>query len=402
MLQNKTFTKIISVVIALVLWVYVVGEINPTVTKTLDNIPVKLLNTENHASKGLVALNATDMSVSLTVEGKRADILSLNSSNVLVTADLFGYYGLGENYINVNVELPNGIALVESKPSKIKVIIDELVTESKPVKINYTGTLKDGIEPGQRTVKPESVEIYGARSIADTVLYIGADVDTSKLSNESTTLKIKALPYNGSGEVVNNIKLADDTIQVTTKLMSTKVVQLSVGVIGQESPDLQITSLDIPKTVKIRGEQKVVDLIEGVSAKEIDLNNYKASAEIPLEVFLPEGVELAEAPQSLFAKLVIKGLSSKSFEYNTSVIKVQGLAEGFTADIVPSNLIVSIADKDSVLNGISSTDVVIAIDLQGLGVGTHQVPVKVSINDSSKNITIGPTEVSVIIQEVQQ
>ncbi|MBK5247420.1 MAG: hypothetical protein JJE49_09175, partial [Peptostreptococcaceae bacterium] len=134
MLQNKTFTKILSVVIALVLWVYVVGEINPTTTKRLDNIPVKLLNTENHASKGFVALNAEDFVVSLTIEGKRADVLSLNLENVLVTADLFGYYGLGENYVNINVELPHGITLVESTPSKLKVIIDELVSENKPVK----------------------------------------------------------------------------------------------------------------------------------------------------------------------------------------------------------------------------------------------------------------------------
>jgi YbbR domain-containing protein len=402
MLHNKTFTKIISVVIALVLWVYVVGEINPTVTKTLDNIPVKLLNTENHVSKGLVALNSTDIYVSLTVEGKRADILGLNSSNILVTADLFGYYGLGENYINVNVELPNGITLVESKPSKVKVNIDELVTESKPVKINFTGALKEGIEPGQRTMKPESIEIYGARSIVDQVSYIGSEVATSKLSTEITTLKVKAFPFNAAGEVVENVKLATDTIEVTTKLMSTKVVQLSVGVIGQESPDLQITSFEIPNTVKIRGDQEAIDLIEGVSAKEIDLNEYKTSAEIPLEVFLPEGVELADASQSLFAKLVIKGLSSKSFEYNTSVIKIQGLETGFTAEIVPSNLIVSVADKDNVLSEINSTDVLITIDLQNLGVGTHQVAVIASINDSSKNITIGPTEVSVIIKETQQ
>jgi len=401
MLQNKTFTKILSVVIALVLWVYVVGEINPTTTKRLDNIPVKLLNTENHASKGFVALNAEDFVVSLTVEGKRADVLSLDLENILVTADLFGYYGLGENYINVNVELPHGITLVESNPSKLKVIIDELVSENKPVKINYTGVLNEGVEPGQISVKPESVEIKGARSIVEQVAYIGAEVDTGKLSNEVSTVKARALAYNGVGDIVNEVKLAENSIEVTTKLMRTKTVQLSVGVIGEESPDLQITNLDIPETVKIRGDKAVVERIEEISAKEIDLNDYNASAEIPLEVFLPKGVELAEAPQLLVAKLVIKGLSSKSFEYNTSVIKIDGLATGFTAEIVPSNLIVSFAGKDAVLNGINSTDFVISIDLQGLGAGTHQLPVKAMINDSEKNITIGPKEVSVIILESQ-
>ena len=401
MLQNKTFTKILSVVIALLLWVYVVGEINPTTTKRLDNIPVKLLNTENHASKGFVALSAEDFTVSLTVEGKRADVLSLDLENILVTADLFGYYGLGENYINVNVELPHGITLVESSPSKLKVIIDELISENKPVKITYTGELDEDVEPGQISVIPESLEIQGARSIVEQVAYIGAEVDTGKLSNESTSIKAKALAYNGAGEIVNGVKLAENTINVTAKLMNTKTVPLLVGIIGEESPNLQIANFDIPKTVKIRGDKAVIEQIEELSAKEIDLNNYKVSADIPLEVFLPEGVELAEGPESLVAKLVIKGLSSKSFEYNTSVIRIDGLATGFAAEIVPSNLIVSVADKDAVLNEINSTDFVISIDLQGLEAGTHQVPVKAKINDSSKNITIGPKEVSVIILESQ-
>lgn len=399
MLQNKTFTKILSVVIALLLWVYVVGEINPTTTKRFDNIPVKLLNTENHASKGFVALNAEDFAVSLTVEGKRADILSLKLENILVTADLFGYYGLGENYVNVNVELPNGITLVESNPSKLKVIIDELISENKPVKITYTGELAEDVEPGQISVMPESLEIKGARSIVEQVAYIGAEVGTDQLSDESTTIKAKALAYNGAGEIVNGVKLAENTITVSAKLTNTKTVPLLVGILGEESPDLQITTFDIPKTVKIRGDKAVIDQIEELSAKEIDLNDYKVSADIPLEVFLPEGVELAEATESLVAKLVIKGLSSKSFEYNTSVIRIDGLATGFAAEIVPSNLIVSVADKDVVLNQINSTDIVISINLQGLLAGTHQVPVKAMIDEASNNITIGPKEVSVIVVE---
>lgn len=399
MLQNKTFTKILSVVIALLLWVYVIGEVNPTTTQNLDNIPVTLLNTENLASKGFVVLDADNFSVSLTIEGKRADTVKLSKGDILVTADLFGY-GLGENYININVELPNGITLVSSNPAKLKIVVDELVTESKPVKIIYSGELGAGVEPGQKTVKPETIEINGARSIVNQVAYIGGTIDATKLSSDLSTVKTKAVAYNGAGEVVNGVKLADSTIEVTTKLMSTKVVQLSVGVIGEESPELQITSLNIPKTVTIRGDQAVIDLVEEISAKEINLNNYKVSAEIPLEVFLPEGVELGEASQTMFATLVIKGLSSKSFEYNTSVIKVEGLATGFAAEIVPSNLIVSIADKDNVLSGINSTDVVITIDAASLVAGTHQVAVKATINGSSQNITIGPEQVTVNIRGI--
>lgn len=397
MLQNKTFTKILSVVIALVLWVYVIGEVNPTTTQKLENIPVTLLNTENLASKGLVVLDGESFSVTLTIEGKRADILSIDKENLLVTADLFGY-GIGENYIGVNVEVPNGITLVEFKPTKLKVVIDELVTEAKPVKVNYIGTFSEGVEPGQVTMKPETVEIKGARSIVGQVAYVGADVEVSDLTTEIQSIDAVAVAYSEEGVPVAKVKLANETIEVTARLMVTKEVPLLVEVTGQESADLQITNLDIPDTVIIRGDQATVQLVENITAKQIDLNQYKVSAEIPLEVFLPEGIELAEASRNPFAQLVIKGLSSKSFEYNTSVIKIEGLAAGFTAEIVPSNLIVSVADKDAVLQKISSTDVVITMNLQGMGTGAHQVGVKAAINGSTENITIGPESVAVNIR----
>jgi len=396
MLQNKTFTKVLSVVIALLLWVYVIGEVNPTTTQKLENMPVTLLNTENLASKGLVVLDGESFTVTMTIEGKRADILSIDKENLLVTADLFGY-GMGENYIGVNVELPNGITLVDLKPTKLKVVIDELITEVKPVRVNYVGPMAEGMEPGQVTIKPETVEINGARSIVEQVSYVGAEVETSKLTTEIQTINAVAVAYGEDGQPIGKVKLANEMIEVTARLMVTKEVPLLVEVTGKESENLQVTSLDFPDTVTIRGDLVAVEQVENITAKEIDLNQYKVSAEIPLEVFLPEGVELAEASKNPVAQLIVKGLSSKSFEYNTSVIKIEGLATGLTAEIVPSNLIVSVADKDVVLRGISSTDVQITIDLQGLITGTHQVSVKATIKESSENITIGPETVTVNI-----
>lgn len=400
MLQNKTFTKVLSVVIALVLWVYVIGEVNPTTTKTLENIPVKLLNTENLASKGLVVLDGDSFTVNLTVEGKRADILSINTENLLVTADLFGY-GLGENYIAVNVELPNGITLVSSEPSKLKVLVDELITAIKPVVLRYVGELEEGMEPGQITQSAEAIEINGARSLVEKVSYIGADVDVTKLDTELKTMEAYAFAYAENGEVISNVKLASDVIDVSARLMSTKEVPLKLAMTGEELPDLQITSMDIPKTIVIRGDVEALALVEEIQAKDIDINSYTTSTEIPIEVFLPEGIEVATASDNLMAKLVIKGLSSKSFEYNTSVIKIDGLAAGFAAEIVPSNLIVSIVDKDTVLADINSTDVDIRINLEGLSMGAHQVNVTATVQDGERNASISPTQITVNIHAVQ-
>ena len=198
MLQNKKFTIFLSIVIALLLWVYVIGEVNPTTTKKFENIPVKLLNTENLASKGLVVLDNQNLTVNLTVEGKRADVLSAGLEDLLVTADLFGH-GMGENYISLNVELPNGLTLISSEPAKLKLFIDELITADRPVILRHVGEAPEGMEPGQIAMDPETVEINGARTLVEQVAYVGADLDISKLTEALSIQESFAAAYTGDG-----------------------------------------------------------------------------------------------------------------------------------------------------------------------------------------------------------
>ena len=400
MLQNKKFTIFLSIVIALLLWVYVIGEVNPTTTKKFENIPVKLLNTENLASKGLVVLDNQNLTVTLTVEGKRADVLSAGLEDLLVTADLFGH-GLGENYISLNVELPNGLTLISSEPAKLKLFIDELITADRPVILRPVGEAPEGMEPGQIAMDPETVEINGARTLVDQVAYVGADLDISKLTDVLSIQESFAAAYSADGELISRVKLSRETIQISGRMMTVKTVPLRVGTFGQEQPKLQITGLDIPDSITIRGDRQILESITEVTGKDIDLSAYTASTEIPLEVFLPEGVEVAEASRELTAKLTIKGLSSKTFQFSTRDIDMLDLPEGYAAEILNTNLVVSIADKDPILAEITQDKIQLSLSLQGLGLGAHQVPISVTIEGYSGDVSLTPQNASVNLHALQ-
>ena len=400
MLQNKKFTIFLSIVIALLLWVYVIGEVNPTTTKKFENIPVKLLNTENLASKGLVVLDNQNLTVTLTVEGKRADVLSAGLEDLLVTADLFGH-GMGENYISLNVELPNGLTLISSEPAKLKLFIDELITADRPVILRHVGESPEGMEPGQIAMDPETVEINGARTLVDQVAYVGADLDISKLTDTLSIQESFAAAYSADGELISRVKLSRETIQISGRMMTVKTVPLRVGTFGQEQPDFQITGLDIPDSIAIRGDRQILESITEVTGKDIDLSAYTASTEIPLEVFLPEGVEVAEASRELTAKLTIKGLSSKTFQFSTRDIDMLDVPEGYAAEILNTNLVVSIADKDPILAEITPDKIQLSLSLQGLGLGAHQVPISVTIEGYSGDISLTPQNASVNLHALQ-
>ena len=47
MLDNKKFNIVLSVLIAIGIWAYVIGETNPTDTKTYRDVPIQFLGEES-------------------------------------------------------------------------------------------------------------------------------------------------------------------------------------------------------------------------------------------------------------------------------------------------------------------------------------------------------------------
>ena len=56
MLKSKTFYKIISVVIAILLWAYVIEVTDPVKKQNINDIPVQLRNVESLADRGWLYL----------------------------------------------------------------------------------------------------------------------------------------------------------------------------------------------------------------------------------------------------------------------------------------------------------------------------------------------------------
>ena len=61
MLENKNVLKIISLIIAILLWVYVMGEVNPDTKEKISDIEVTFVNTETLADEGLAVVHEQDL-----------------------------------------------------------------------------------------------------------------------------------------------------------------------------------------------------------------------------------------------------------------------------------------------------------------------------------------------------
>lgn len=53
MFQSKTAMKVLSLLMATILWGYVIWETNPAISPTINNVPVQILNAESIEEEGV-------------------------------------------------------------------------------------------------------------------------------------------------------------------------------------------------------------------------------------------------------------------------------------------------------------------------------------------------------------
>lgn len=182
--QRKIVSAIVSVIIALALWVYVVNQENPTVDRTFSNVKVELINEAELADNDLAIKTAEEQSVKVTVTGRRSTLVDLKSSDIVATADLSSCVS-GENYLDVNIRTPSMVELKKISPAQVKVDIDTIVSSERDVSVSFKGDADQGYQPEATRQAYDKVSMTGAKQVLRNVTGINAKIDTSDLTTAS-------------------------------------------------------------------------------------------------------------------------------------------------------------------------------------------------------------------------
>lgn len=399
MLKSKNFNRVISMLLALALWAYVIGNQNPLKYKDIVDIPLQLLNEENLAARGLAISGDVDLSVNVRVQGRPNEVSKLTSGDFTASADLlFGY--IGKNYIPVTVNSPDGLQQVEIRPNnKIVVNIEELVVVPKPVKVFFVGKFADGIEAGRIITLPDQVEVSGAKSEVEAVSYIKAEINTSKLKEEANTVQVKAIPVSRSDDVVGNVKLSSSYIGVTAELLRVKEVPLQIEILGQVAPIYEVISLRTPDKVKIKGPKELIAGIEEVIALPVDISDVVSTSQLPVQMELPEGVELASGNETVSVDIAIKPIATKEFIYRADEIVIEGVEGDIGLTITTPQITVIASGSEAVISGLNKEDLVpyLSLDATELLSGTARVLVR--YNKQLGHIAVDPETVHITLNQ---
>ncbi len=170
LLSNNFWLKLLSLAVAVVLWLATQGDANTTTAVTVHlqyrNIPANLEISSELVDTAYVEVRGPS---------RRLDALNLTSAAVAV--DLSAHQRPGERTYSImeqNVKLPPGVTYLRAVPAQIRVRLEPRVTKSVPVNARFSD-LPDGYVVGTREVNPPKVEIIGPESRVKSIEQVETD-----------------------------------------------------------------------------------------------------------------------------------------------------------------------------------------------------------------------------------
>ena len=380
--KNDWTLKVFALIIAIVLWSYVMSEVNPVMTEEFRNVKVNILNEASLEREGIVILepeNIDNIDIKVTISGRRSDIIRVSAEDIIVQVDLSGY-GTGEVKVPIYVQVPVGVTLKDYAPKEILFKFDKIVGRERPVTVETIGELPEGYVLGTPTVKPQSVVVEGPSTWLKSLSKVVATVDVSNITDEDINVTVPVKLVDDEGNDVRGISTKQNSVDVTIPVFRVKRVPIEMETVNQLPDGYEIVDLKLnPSYIDIVGKKEVLDRVESISTLPIDIRELMKNKSMPVELVIPEGVSLLKPDQEVTATLNVEEIVKRTFELTLKDVEVLNLAPDLSIneEDLNSPFSLTIQGYGSIVESLKKEDIKIQMNLAGLREGSHFVTIKV-------------------------
>lgn len=388
-LHKNTKIKIISLLSAIVLWMYVMAVVDPEDTKLYENIPITITNLNEIKDLGLVVDPDDNLVTSVYIKGKLSDLQKISANNI----DVYGTVsnpieGQNQLYLRASV---NDKVTTEFKSDTIVINLEKSIEEEKNITVNITGVYKDNVD--KVDLDKTKVVVSGPRSSVDSVKYVQATFDANKESvdTKSTELELKAL--DSEMNEVDHVTLEFNKVTAKVSYFQQKQVKINPIFSSNESNLVQDQDFTIiPSEINIKGKSDVINNIDSINTKMINVDELGTNNKI-VDLDIPDGINADK--DSVTIKLINKNKTKNStFIYSGDDISLLNNEEDVSINDfeIPDDIIVKI-QYDNNSDRISKNDLKLYLDLsEGIVSGTRYAITHNDIN--VKSITIEPSYIT--------
>ena len=401
-LMNKFTLKILSLAIAVLIWLIVRNVQDPVIVQTFYDIPVTLVN-ESYL--------ANDMKIPLLMEGndtvrvrikaQESEIRELKKENIIAQADMTQIY-MDATPKMVPVEVTcKGISDddITVTPRNIQVDIENQTSVEKTIAVNTGDSTPDkDYEVGSLQANPAKVTISGPESIINKIDKVVAKIDITDMKESNVELDSELKIYDKNQEELSEKQLSylnlagvrDNKIKIQAQFWKIqKNVQLQAEYSGSPKYGYEVDSVTVvPETVSLAGTDEALQKLAAqgnivtIPGEYIDVSGKDSDFDVEVDIsgLLPENTKLArDINSTVIATVKILPYNSRDYEVSPTQITVENKPENMNYKFEPDKIVARIKAKEEDLDNLQAEDIQMKIDLKDAKAGDNTLPVEVSL-----------------------
>lgn len=396
--------RALSVLIALVLWFYVVNVLDPVTDVEIKEIsPVFLGSDELMISKNLMVTNQDDYLVSVVISGKRNELVTVDNEDIRVDVDLSKLKGPGVYTLPYTVILPSDdIKVLRKHPAQLEVKLDRVSTAIIPVKIAIEGSVAEGYMTGEPTSIPSGVSITGLLQDIGKISYAQVKVKKTDI-NTTISEHMRFDFYDSDGKLLqlDSVEPESETVEVNIPVLKVVDVPLKVDIVEGGGARGQNLKYKIkPEFITIAGEERLVDALDSIKVGVLDLSKIGGSNKTDFVITLPENIRNISGEVSAEVEYSIIGLKSKVFR--TSQIEIINIPAGYSIEPVTNSIDVNIRGTEDGLSKLLPDNIHAISDLTAtiLSPGRHTIPAHIEIQGVTGVGAVGEYRIVVNVKKI--
>ena len=231
--------RILSLLIAICVWIVIVSIDDPQVSATFRDIPVTTVNEKVITTINQVYTILEGNSVDITVTGKQSIVDKIRKGDLKAEADLSNLSKTNaveivpscSKYSEENIDLTLG------RTKMMKVSLENKKSSKFQIEIHQIGEADSNYYISEKLASPNIVEVEGPESVINKIAELVVEVNVNGRVASFTNLSIPKV-YDNNGDLIDssNLEFSAHEISVSVTLEKTKEVSLIINPVGNAKP----------------------------------------------------------------------------------------------------------------------------------------------------------------------
>lgn len=394
--------KILSVVVAALVWLTIMNIDNPIVTETIKDIPVQIINDEIITSRGYQYEIEAGSKVDVRVKGKRGTVDRLTASDFVATADFNSLNSMYMAAINVECLSEDAENLVITlKNENMAVKLEEQETQPYSVRVNLVGEVKEGYYCADARLNSSLIQVTGSLtqmySLKDVVATVNLDG-----RNSSFTEDCELVAYDGNGKEIDLQKLSfsQNIVTVSVTIYPTETVDINAVITGKPADGYYVEKIEFaPQSGLIAADEKLLRTIKELSIPcDVTGADDNVDIQVDLSDFLSKNYEncyAVEKPSNVGIIVTVKPMIERTIYVSAEDVSAVNVPEGLSYEIYTADSYVTLKGPKPIIDRLEISDLRLFVDMKEGAEGTYSCPIiaasvpDVEIQASSVMVRLG-------------